>query len=109
MFSFNELTLTHFLPMARTHFETWLQYFIVRDAIYDAMFFISFIVLYWALPGIGKSIAAFGVFLTGGSFIDKVIFGLNQYLYSDIILVIMALLFSLYVYKRYGRSKKLVT
>lgn len=108
LFCLTELTLTHFLPLAKTNFEVWLKYFIIKDAVYDTMFFMFFLLTYWNVKSINlKAITAFGIIVSGGSFIDKVIFDLNQYLLSDILLLIIALVCSIYLKYRGGRFKNM--
>lgn len=110
MFCLTEATLSYFLPLAKTDFDTWMKYFIIKDALYDTMFFMFFIIIYWNVNSIDlKAITAFGVIVTGGSFVDKVIFDLNQYLISDIVLIAVALFCSFYIkYKYNGRLKDMV-
>lgn len=103
-FYITELTLTYFLPLAKTDFDVWLKYFIAKDAVYDAMFFLLFLLVFWMARTKGeKAVSAFAVIVSGGSFVDKVIFSLNQYLTSDVILTLMALAVSISIYRRYGR------
>jgi hypothetical protein len=109
-FCLNELTLTYFLPLAKSDFDVWLKYFIAKDATYDAMFFIFSLVTFSMADTRGtKSVCTFLVIVTGGSFIDKVIFDMNQYLPSDVALICLGILFSTITYVRYGRFKKLDT
>lgn len=112
MFCLTEVTLSYFLPLAKTHFDVWLDYFIKKDAAYDIMFFAHWLILYFCVKNISidlRAITAFGVIVSGGSFIDKVIFDLNQYLLSDIVLIIIAGLCSFYIkYKSNGRLKDVV-
>lgn len=92
LFCTTELTLNYYLPLAKTNREVWLQYFIIKDAIYDFMFLLFFIVtFYLANSAMSKALTTFGVIVSAGSFVDKVIFGVNQFLISDIILIIVAL------------------
>lgn len=108
LFCYTQVTLDYFFPHARTNFDEWMKFFIVKDAIYDFMFFMMSLVVFWNVKGLTKSVMCFAVFMTGGSFIDKVIFNLNQYLLSDILLILMALFFSLknYVSWRKKISKR---
>ncbi len=105
-FCLTEVTLTYFLPLARTDFEVWLQYFFAKDAVYDAMFFVFSMLLFWNLKEpLPRAISVFLVIVTGGSFIDKVIFDLNQYLLSDIVLIILGLIVSAINYRKWKTLK----
>lgn len=106
-FCITEGTLTHFLPNAATDFDVWLKYFIAKDAVYDAMFFVFSLLIFWNIDRknnlqiVGKCICIFLVFVTGGSFIDKVIFDLNQYLISDIFLMFWGFVMSVTLYRKW--------
>jgi hypothetical protein len=103
-FCTTEITLIYFLPLARTDFDVWLDYFGKKDAVYDAMFLFYSLLIFWNIQNRwGKSISAFLVVVTGGSFIDKVVFSLNQHLTSDIVLILLGLVFMVVTYRRYGR------
>lgn len=99
MFIGSEWTLTYFLPLAKTDFDVWLQYFIKKDAIYDIMFFLMFLVCFWLTKGFAKAVCAIMVVMAGGSVIDKVIFGINQYLWSDLLLTALAIFYGWRTYK----------
>lgn len=105
-FCLNEFTLTYFLPLSKTHFDVWMNYYITRDGVYDAMFSIFSFMCLWNLrePKI-KTISLFIVIITTGSFIDKVIFGLNQYLKSDLFLFLGGGIYSIYKYKKWKIQK----
>jgi hypothetical protein len=109
MFCLTEVTLIYFLPLAETDYDVWLKYFMAKDACYDTMFFLFSLVVFWNAQGLAKAVACFLVIVTGGSFIDKVIFDLNQYLLSDVVLILMGLFLSIYFYltrwKTYKTSK----
>lgn len=106
LFCFTEITLSYYLPLAKTDREVWLKYFITKDAIYDFMFMLFFLVVFWlANTANAKALATFGLIVTAGSFIDKVIFGINQYLVSDILLIIVALVCAIAVRLKWRTSK----
>lgn len=98
MFSTTELTLSYVLPRAVKDINTWFDYFIKKDALYDLMFFLMFLLIYWSTIKFAKALSLFAIFLSGGSFVDKQIFGINQYVYSDIALIIIGISVSLYMY-----------
>lgn len=98
MFCFAQVTLGIFLPEAKTDFDTWMHYFIIKDAIYDTMLFFMAFIVFCNVHSLVKALACFLVIMSGGSFIDKVVFGLNQYLYSDLILIVIAVSLSIHFY-----------
>lgn len=103
MFCLTEFTLRYFLPLAVTDWNVWLTYFNIKDAAYDVMFFIASYLIYSISTKLLKALAAFALILTGGSVVDKVIFGINGYLWSDILLVSLGIGAAVYVYKKeYG-------
>jgi hypothetical protein len=110
IFCFAQLTLTYFFPRAGEEWEVWQKYYIAKDATYDFLFVITSWLVFSLAEGKPrlKAVAAFALIMTAGSFIDKVIFSLNQYLWSDVLLIGLGLLASWRVYKaEYGRHKKL--
>ena len=98
MFCFTQVTLDYFLPQAKTNFDVWMHYFIIKDALCDTMFFLMAVVVFSNVKGLLKAVACFFLFLAGGSFIDKVIFGLNQHLISDFILIVVSIALSIHLY-----------
>lgn len=93
-----QLTLDHYFPEAKTNFDVWRHYFIINNAGYDTMLFFMAFVTFLNVKGVLKLLSCFLVIMTGGSFIDKVVFGLNQYLYSDLILIVIAVSLSIHFY-----------
>ena len=105
-FCITEATLIYFLPLAKTNFDVWLKYFFAKDAVYDAMFFVFSLLLLWNLKiPLQRAISVFLVVVTGGSFMDKVIFNHNQYLLSDVALFVSGILVSIICYIRWKNLK----
>lgn len=110
-FCLTEVTLIYFLPLAKTDFDVWLKYFFAKDAVYDTMFFIFSLLLFWNLKiPLQRAISVFLVVVTGGSFMDKVIFNQNLYLLSDVALIASGIVVSIICYIRWkslgiGHSK----
>src|SRR4029079_13383210 len=98
MFCFAQVTLDYFLPEAKTNFDVWMHYFIIKDATYDTILFLMALVTFLNVRGLPKAISCFALLIMGGSFIDKVIFNVNQYLYSDIILIVLSIILSIHLY-----------
>lgn len=100
MFCLTEFTLRYFLPLAATDWSVWLKYYNIKSAAYDVMFFITSYLVFAISSKLLKALAAFALIMTGGSVIDKVIFGINGYLWSDIVLVVLGIGAAVYVYKK---------
>jgi uncharacterized membrane protein len=107
MFFTCQLVLSYFFPLHKDDLEEWQRYFMAKDAAYDLMFVLSsWLVFSLAEKPLLKAIAAFALIMTAGSFVDKVIFQLNQYLWSDVLLTVLGIIASWRVYK-HGRHKRL--
>lgn len=107
VFCINEIALKHFFPMAATDWEVWIKYFTAKDGTYDAMFFAFSLLLVWNVKDIrAKAISVFLLIVTGGSFVDKVIFGINEFVFSDIGLIVSGLIVSIYLYLRWRKTLK---
>ncbi len=106
MFCTTQITLDKYLPEAKTNFDVWLHYFIIKDAAYDTMLFFMALVTFLNVHRIAKAVACYALMVTGGSFIDKVIFSINQYLYSDVILIGLSLVISVYLYFKKWKTLK---
>lgn len=94
-----QFALSIFFPLRNSDPEIWDNYFIAKDGTYDIMFFMMFLVCFWSTNGFAKAVCAVMIFMAGGSVIDKVVFGINQYLLSDILLTAVALLYGWRTYK----------
>lgn len=107
MFFTCQLLINYFFPLHKDDWEVWQKAFMVKDAAYDLMFVLSsWLVFSLADKPLLKAIAAFALIMTAGSFVDKVIFQLNQYLWSDVLLTVLGIFASWRVYK-HGRHKRL--
>jgi hypothetical protein len=106
LFCFTELTLGYFWPDRVSKFSVWEEYYIKKDGIYDAMFCIASYLVFKHTKGIVKAIMFFALVLTGGSFFDKQIMGINQYLYSDIALVVVGGVLAVYLYNKKWKTSR---
>jgi hypothetical protein len=105
-FCTTELTLSIFFPLRDTETEVWDRYFIAKDGVYDAMFFLFSLLLFWNVKKPAeKAITFFLIIVTCGSFADKVIANLNQYLFSDIFLISVGLIISVILYFKWKTQK----
>lgn len=101
MYVLNSIVMTALFPEASNDCYVYIDMTKERNKVYEFMFTVFFLVSFIdTKKRLSKSVACFFMILTCGSFIDKAIFGISRYLASDIILVIIALLISIYVYVR---------
>lgn len=101
-FCVNEATWTFFYPLAHSDWDAWTKYFALKDAGYDTMFLLFSLLLFWNFKEpLPKALTVFLITVTSGSFIDKVIFDLNQYLLSDVVLILMGILLSIINYRKW--------
>lgn len=103
-----QITLAYFFPDRATNFKTWSRFYIAKDAVYDAMFFLSSLLVFWNSSKVLKAIMFFSMVVTGGSLFDKWIMGLNQYLWSDVVLLGVGLGVSIYLYITEWKQKTIL-
>jgi len=96
----NSHVLLYFFPY--TTAEEYYRFIAARNVTYEAMFLTLIGAVYLQSTGIVKALSCFAMILVTASIIDKAIFKITSYLYSDIVLVIIALIVSVVVY---GRNK----
>lgn len=97
-----ELSLGFVYPEKATDYSVWLEYWNTKTKVYEVMFCAFFFLL---IKTKAKYFAIFGFCISFASAFDKVILSINSYLYSDILIIIMALAISIYIY---GRDKRRV-
>lgn len=100
MYLANSVVLTMIFPNVSTDYSEYIKFVSERNKVYEFMFTGFFLVSFLDSKRLPKSVSCFFMILTCGSFIDKTIFNITHYLFSDIILLIVALLISIYVYVR---------
>lgn len=98
----NYPVLSRVFPDLETDYGQFLMFYRTRNILYELMFFWSFLLVYRVSERSIKAMATFGMVLTSGSLIDKAVFHISEYLMSDIILLIIALIASIKVYKENG-------
>jgi hypothetical protein len=98
MFHLNYPFLTWLYPKFDTvQFE---QFYFFRARIYETMFLLAVIFFFLNTKGLEKSVSAFGLVIVGASWIDKVIYEIHNYLYSDSILIVVAAVVGFFIYKK---------
>lgn len=86
-----------------TVYDEYLAFWRTRGILYDGMFLSMSVILFYTWRGFLKAGACFMVIITAGSFIDKALYRVVDYMYSDIVLVILGIIVSIIVY---GRDRK---
>lgn len=86
-----------------TDYYQYVEFVATRAKVYDCMFFLSFWLLYLQSGGLVKSVACGMMILTAGSVVDKLVFGFTNYLYTDLLLIAVAIFISIRLYVRENR------
>lgn len=81
-----------------------IQFWTARALVYKFMFLFLCIVCFLSTNGLTKAFTCFALILIIGDIVDKLLFRISSYVYSDIILIILGLITSYYV--AYGRTRK---
>ncbi len=96
----NYKVLTLIYPNVSTDYYEYIAFVKERNKVYEFMFTGFFLVSFLDSKRLPKAVSCFFLILTCGSFIDKTIFNITDFLISDILLLIIAFLISIYVYVR---------
>lgn len=102
LFVFVSLWFLNFIVLSEIYdtsiYSEYISFWTLRGILYDGMFLSISLILFLSWNGIEKAIACFMVIITAGSFIDKAFFKIADYLYSDIVLIILGIIVSVIVY-----------
>lgn len=74
--------------------------YIFRNKIYEVLFCLGFVTGMLNTKGIAKALFAFAFIISLASCIDKIILNVTQYLRSDVLIIIIAIGISIYIYKK---------
>lgn len=96
----NSHVLLYLFPY-KTH-EEYYAFIAKSNIAYEIMLLLAVAVAFFETKGMLKALATFIMILVFASVIDKAIFRITTYIYSDIVLVFVALVVSRFVY---GRNK----
>lgn len=96
----NSVILERIYPNVSKDYYEYFEFIATRNKVYEAMFSVLLFALYLNTKGLLKAIACGILILTTSSFIDKTVFNITQYLYSDIAIVVLSVILSIYVYVR---------
>jgi hypothetical protein len=85
-----------------TNCDGFVQFYANRNIVYEIMFFLFCLVGFYNTKGVAKSLLCFLFVMIGGSIVDKALFKITYYVYTDIILGIIAFSTSYIIYN-HGR------
>lgn len=88
-------------PDVSKDYYVYIEFVRVRDIFYEVILFWMFFLAYRTGDRWIRTISIFGLVLMMGSLVDKVIFNIHQYLYSDWLLGALSLFLAVRTYKNY--------
>ena len=103
-FVLNSVVLRFFYPNVSTDYDEFIKFVAARNIVYEFMFATFFLLSYLLSEKLMKSVACFFMILSFGSAIDKVM-GITWYLPSDVLLVVVSFLASIYLYVRESKRR----
>jgi hypothetical protein len=92
-------------PDVSKDYYVFIEFVRVRDIFYEVIMFWMFFLTYRQGERLVRTVSIIGLVLIGGSLVDKVIFDIHQYLWSDILLVIFSFLLAYTTYKNYYNER----
>lgn len=106
-FILNSVVLTRIYPNVSTDLDEYYKFVAMRNNVYEVMFALFFWLTYLSSErgSVLRFIACALMILAAGSVIDKCFFGITTYLKSDILLIILSIVISLYVFLRERKQR----
>lgn len=106
-FLFNYPILALIYPEHVTDYYVFLDFYKAREIVYEAMFTLFFFLCMKKSQGFINAVCKFGFMLSFASFFDKAILDINQYLQSDVLLVMLAFEISIVQWAIYdGKNRR---
>ena len=99
----NSYVLYKVYPNVSTDYVEFTRFYYTRNVVYEFMFLSCFVVSFLGGDRLTKAISCFGMIVTAGSLIDKAVFKITNYLVSDVALVLLSVVVSIYIYARSDR------
>lgn len=78
------------------------NFWVSREIVYEFMFVLLGLVCLFSTGGLLKAISAFVVVMIIGDLVDKCVFGITDYVFGDIFLIVVGIIVSVVIY---GRAK----
>ena len=89
-----------------TKWDEYIKYYAERNIVYEIMFFLFCLVAVYSTRGISKALFCFLDVMIGGSVIDKALFKITYYIYTDLILIVIATCTAFIIYNHDGRVER---
>ena len=100
VFAFNYDVLMHIYPEAETNREQFIDYYYAKEKTNEFLYVLMFYILFMYVESkLFSAIAVFGLTISFCSMLDKVFFSNYDYITTDIVVALMALILSIKVYK----------
>lgn len=99
-FCLNAAVLRVLYPDASVDYDVWLGYRDTQIKVYEAMFALFFLNMFLLNKGLLRAMCCFTFIMASASFLDKMFFQKNMYLYSDIVIGTLAAYVSFLVYRK---------
>lgn len=96
----NSILIGKLYPNVSTDYDQFISAYYLRNKIYEVMFCLFFLACMLGFKGFTRAVFAFGFVMCAASCFDKIILNVSQYLWTDILVVIVAFGAALYGYKR---------
>jgi len=91
--------LTRLYPDVSKDYYVFIEFVNFRNIFFEFILFWTFLLAYRIGDKITKTISSIAVVLISSSLIDKVIFKIHDYLFTDIIIIVVSLLLAIKTYK----------
>ena len=98
VYLFNSIALSRLYDMS--DYNQFVEAYYIRCSLYEVIFCLLFYSLYAANTGILRAVFCFAFVLCAASCVDKLVFKISHYLWSDILVVVAAILLAYVVYKK---------
>ncbi len=100
IFVANSEVLSLLYPATETEWDEFVKYYYAKDIVNEVLFMLLFLFATLQSKGFLKGVSMFGFVVTFASVVDKAFLGVFEYLYSDIFILLFALLIGYYYYKK---------
>jgi len=77
-------------PTLESDYDVFLKYYASKNIAFEIAFSLFFLCIFLNSYKWVRAVAIFGFVMTFGSIVDKLIFGINDYIITDVILLIFA-------------------
>jgi hypothetical protein len=100
----NYSLITRIFPLWESDYDQFVQGYKLRNKIYEVMFCLLFYIAMVSNKGFTRAVFAFVFVMCAASCFDKIILHVSHYLWTDTLVVAVALLAAYYGYKRQSNA-----